>query len=350
MNALTKTIVLGALAICISLNGREAFAETTADHAVQIVETPKVTQKPLEQKDDKGVKKYYVSGEYQYSYIGPGKGIRLEGFRDGSYLEQAKEIALPSELDGYPVRRIANNVFAMNSYVERLVIPDSIEVIGDKSFMMCRALKSVHIGKNVRKIQNDAFYMCDQLEKVTGGESVQIIEMRVFQYCKKLHSEPFMGTKHKINMGDSAYSNTAMKKIRLSKRIVLACSLFRGCKQLCSADLSQVSDMEYTEYLFRDCVSLKKVKLSNKCRYIDKGMFYNCRRLTTVNIPNRVKWIEAKAFKNCKKLKKLRIPGSVKSISKNAFDGCKNLTLYVKKGSYAERYAKKNGMKYRYCK
>ena len=47
---------------------------------------------------------------------------------------------------------------------------------------------------------------------------------------------------------------------------------------------------------------------------------------------------------------KIKMPKSVKKIEKDAFKGCKKLTLYVKKGSYAHKYAKKYHVKYKYWK
>lgn len=37
---------------------------------------------------------------------------------------------MPSELDGYPVTRIAINAFYRNRYLEEVKIPDSVEIIG----------------------------------------------------------------------------------------------------------------------------------------------------------------------------------------------------------------------------
>lgn len=44
------------------------------------------------------------------------------------------------------------------------------------------------------------------------------------------------------------------------------------------------------------------------------------------------------------------MPKSVKKIEKDAFKGCKKLTLYVKRGSYAHKYAKKYYVKHKYWK
>ena len=46
----------------------------------------------------------------------------------------------------------------------------------------------------------------------------------------------------------------------------------------------------------------------------------------------------------------MKMPKSVKKIEKDAFKGCKKLTLYVKRGSYAHKYAKKYHVKHKYWK
>ena len=48
---------------------------------------------------------------------------------------------------------------------------------------------------------------------------------------------------------------------------------------------------------------------------------------------------------------KRQIPSSVTKIEKGEFRYSKDtVTLYVKKGSYAEKYAKKNKLRYKYSK
>ena len=56
-------------------------------------------------------------------------------------------------------------------------------------------------------------------------------------------------------------------------------------------------------------------------------------------------------FAQCSKLEKVVIPSSVTKIEKGEFRYSKDtVTLYVKKGSYAEKYAKKNKLRYKYSK
>ena len=104
--------------------------------------------------------------------------------------------------------------------------------------------------------------------------------------------------------------------------------------------------------IFSDTELLKKSKLvvpavyeGEKIRSLEmsssEGTFSNY--LTYVEIED--------AFVSCPNLKTVIIPDSVKKIYKYEFMDCKDkVTLYVKKHSYAEKWAKKHKIKYAYGK
>jgi len=80
--------------------------------------------------------------------------------------------------------------------------------------------------------------------------------------------------------------------------------------------------------------------------------FYNddVTTLKNVTIENGIETIGG-GFAQCSKLEKVVIPFSVTKIEKGEFRYSKDtVTLYVKKGSYAEKYAKKNKLRYKYSK
>jgi hypothetical protein len=79
---------------------------------------------------------------------------------------------------------------------------------------------------------------------------------------------------------------------------------------------------------------------------IGESAFENCYSLTGITIPDSVTSIGDRAFRECASLTGITIPDSVTSIGEGAFGECDNLTLHVPPGSYAEHYAKENGIPY----
>jgi len=85
---------------------------------------------------------------------------------------------------------------------------------------------------------------------------------------------------------------------------------------------------------------LEKIDFSRNLQYIGDDAFNTCAKLTTVHLPEGLEHINDAAFANCRSLQSVYLPSSVTSIGKGAFSNCPDLTLYVKKGSYAQKYAR----------
>lgn len=111
--------------------------------------------------------------------------------------------------------------------------------------------------------------------------------------------------------------------------------------------------------IFSDTELKRKSKLvvpavyeGEKVRSLDvtcsEGTFSNY--LTYVEIEEGIETIEY-GFVTCPNLKTVIIPDSVKKLDEYEFRDCKDkVTLYVKKHSYAEKWAKKHKIKYAYGK
>lgn len=94
---------------------------------------------------------------------------------------------------------------------------------------------------------------------------------------------------------------------------------------------------------FIDCPKLTEVSFGKNVTFIDGGAFERC-GFRELSIPDSITFINMDAFAYCTELERITIPASVTEIGENAFKGCEKLTIHAPAGSYAESYAKENGI------
>lgn len=102
------------------------------------------------------------------------------------------------------------------------------------------------------------------------------------------------------------------------------------------------------DFAFELCENLADLTISDGVTSIGAQAFCSCHALTAVSIPDSVNSIGDYAFMECVNLTSVIIPNSVTSIGEWAFDESEELTLTVAEGSYAQQYAKENGIPYTY--
>ncbi|MDD7611139.1 MAG: leucine-rich repeat domain-containing protein [Spirochaetales bacterium] len=169
-----------------------------------------------------------------------------------------------------------------------------------------------------------AFKLCENLEKIV--------------LPKTLKSIPFQ-----------SFFSLSLKQIKIPENVTsIAGEAFAFCDNLESIVLPPRLK-KISHHLFAECKSLKSVVLSKSIEEIEMGAFYNCESLKSIKLPKNLEKIGYRAFYGCKNLRKIGIPASVKEIGADAFN-CDNLILIVKRNSYAAKWAKENGMKYKETK
>lgn len=239
---------------------------------------------------------------------------------------------------------IGEEAFIACSSLESIEIPDTVNNIGSSAFEACSKLTSIKLPKYQVRIPSKCFKDCTSLVKIEFPEGLQYIRSSAFENCEKLES---------ITVPQNFKS--------------IGATAFKNCKRLSSVDLHG----DYIdEYAFEGCVELTSVKMSNELYSIGKGAFLNCSSLETLQlstglkgiyentfkgctyldnliIPYRVRFIDDNAFKDCTKLRDVTILEHVSSIAANAFSYPDNTTIHGVKGSYAQTYAKENGINFK---
>ena len=182
-----------------------------------------------------------------------------------------------------------SGMFYKSNYPE-VVIPGSVSKIGKMAFYKSN-IRSVGSVKPIESIGENAFANCNVLETI-NIESVSEI-------------------------GDGAFDG--------------CCNLYFSA----DSTLNILSTENIGKTAFRDCVSIRKINLSQSLKTIGDRAFYSCDKISELTIPSSVKHIGDYAFSGCIKIKNVTLPLGLESIGKYAFSRCELLADVVIEGNPA---------------
>ena len=274
------------------------------------------------------VREYLDENEDPYLYI-------------TAYYGEDEHIAVPSELDGKPIKGIAACAFAQKIYKD--------ESRHDYEYIANKTALSVSIPKSVESIDPRAFELCEKLESLdiaADNESYAYIDGIIFSKdMKKL----FMAFDKNIT---SAEIPSTVEEISEGA--------FEGCKNL---EVLIVPDSVKTigGGAFKDCTALKNVVMGEGVKKLDRSMFAGCKDIESVVLSEGIEEIGSCTFADMRKLKYVEIPQSVTSIGERAFGFvieygedkydydyfyAEDFTLGVYKDTEGEAYAKRSELTY----
>lgn len=242
-------------------------------------------------------------------------------------------VHVPEEIDGKKVVNVANalmrkygdtndkyhNLGYLPPEIKELYFPEDFQEIYC-GFDHFEALEKIELPKSQTEIQFCAFGYCLSLKEFTCPDGITIIDRRAFESCESMMTFTF---------------NNGLKTIEDDA--------FAFCESLEKLEFPDTLESIGIQS-FQGCTSLKEVNIPSKVKTIPKRAFFFCQSLETVNLPEGVTTINSEAFARCDNLKEIYIPESVTEIAENAFEECYDLSIKGKSGSYAEEYAKENGI------
>ena len=233
---------------------------------------------------------------------------------------------------------IPNSIKNINDYafysckaLTSITIPDGVTSIGKNAFAYCNEIKEITIPKSAICIGEMSFYGCENLKSVAIQDGVKTIGDSAFSFCEKLE---------KITIPDSVISigNEAIYPTPINNSSSEWDVLYIG-NHLIKAD-----QWTFTEKINNGSVSdTYQVKAGTKT--IADNAFESCKGLKKIAIPESVTHIGNKAFRSCSSLTDITIPKNVKGIGDGAFYKCCNLTN-VSIDANNTAYCSENGVLY----
>ena len=199
------------------------------------------------------------------------------------------EIEIPSRLGGYPVTALAKSALAGKDFT-KVVLPDTLEKIGDYAFSACSQLQEITIPALVEALGNGVFTQCDALEEFSIDPTNP--------YLKE--------TNHVIYTADGKTLVAAAG--RTDERIAVPLTVEK-----------------IQSYAFYNCDTLKSITIPGSVRELGEGCFGGCAHLNQVELQDGLEVIGAYCFRDNFDLSVIRIPSTVKQLQAAAFYGDYNL-------------------------
>lgn len=195
-----------------------------------------------------------------------------------------------------------------------------------------------------------------EISYYSGENQIIVIPSGISGYKLKVIGDVAFAGNANISMPDSitrigyaSFTGSKVEKISFSRNLQeIGEFAFESCFEIEDINLPSAVTVIKKE-AFGGCKALKNINLQDtSIEIVSEDTFHGCIELEKITLPNTVTTIGDNAFTGCTKLNSITIPKTTTTISDNAFDEIdrNTLVIYGYGNSYAQNYAKANGIKF----
>ena len=248
---------------------------------------------------------------------------------------------------------IADEVFSDCHNLVDVVIPSSVEHMGESVFGGCSNLANVTLSEGIKNISNGTFKNCSSLISITIPEGVESIGSEGFSGCTGLVNITIPDSV--IDIDSSAFHGCEAVMREKNGIIYIDRWVYSWKDNVSSFDLTGVKGL--LDNAFEGCLNLSDIVIPDSVVSIGEGVFEGCTGLESIRvaqgntryhsidncvietatgvlvagcknstIPDGITSIANRAFCLQSELENVAIPDSVISIGDAAFSSCEGLT------------------------
>ncbi len=239
---------------------------------------------------------------------------------------------IPAQIKGYEVVGVAKEAFASHSEIKKVIMPNTIQWVGEQAFANCTKLSSFKWSKNLTDVGVDAFLntaFYNNLLKDTTA--LYDLPSGVLVYAGNDYFEANTAlvsdslSEAEIANIKSNYTVSSVRKFSELNVKSICSGVFKDNNKISYIDLPESLDDIYAS-TFEGCSNLEGVNgTHSKLTSIAKRAFANCPKLKDISIPSSLENLGDEAFANTGIVDDIPDLAHVKNIGNGLFANCSKL-------------------------
>jgi len=197
---------------------------------------------------------------------------------------------------------IANDALSNRVELKEVVIPGSVEHMGDGAFSGCEKLVTVKMSQGLVSIGERAFNFC-----------MRLLDIEVPYTVCSIGKDAFRGTEwYNLHADGMIYAGGVFYQYKGTMPENTTIELMHATTGI-------------ADQAFKDCTGLVSINMPNTVRHIGQEAFAGCNQLTSMVVPDHVASIGSYAFFGCESLSSVTLGSEMKQVGEFPFMTCPNL-------------------------